>query len=258
MRDVGDAARAVGRHSGDEQGDSGADVGTCHSATAKLDFSVVADDDGAMRVAKDDLCAHIDEFIDEKQATFKHFLVDEHRTASLRRHDEQNGEQIGRESGPGRVGKRHNGAVDERFHGVALLSRNEKIVARHLDFDAEASEGVGDDAEVFQRHVFDGDAVADHRRHTDERADFNHIGQNRVNRAAERLHALNCQQVRGDAADSCAHRVEHLAKLLDIRLAGGVVDGRRSLRQHSSHNDVGRACDRRFVEKHRSAFEGVG
>ena len=76
LRDVGDAARAVGRHSGDEQGDSGADVGTCHSATAKLDFSVVADDDGAMRVAKDDLCAHIDEFIDEKQATLEHFLVE--------------------------------------------------------------------------------------------------------------------------------------------------------------------------------------
>ena len=193
--DVGDAARAIGRECGDEQGDSCADVRAGHSATAKLNLSVVTDDDGAVRVAEDDLCAHIDEFIDEKQATFKHFLMDEHRSASLRGDNEQHREQVGRQARPRRIGEGHNGAVDERFHGVVRLSWNENVVAFHLDFDAEALKCVGNDAEVFERHVFDGDAVADHCRQADERADFNHIGQNRVFGAAERGHSLDGEQV---------------------------------------------------------------
>ena len=184
--------------------------------------------------------------------------MDEHRSASLRSDDEQHREQVGRQAGPRRVGECHNGAVDERFHGVVRLSRNENIVAFHLDFDAEALKCVGNDAEVLERHVFDGDADADHRRQADERADFNHIGQNRVFGAAERLHTFDGEQVRGDAVDACAHRVEHLAKLLDIRLAGGVVDGCRAFCQNGSHNDVGRTRDRRFVEQHPSAAKVLG
>ena len=70
---------------------------------------------------------------------------------------------------------------------------------------------------------------------------LDHVGQQRVLRAAERLDALDGQQVRGDARDACAHAVEHLAQLLQVGLAGGVVDRGRAPGQHGGHDDVGRA-----------------
>ena len=256
--DVGDAAGAVGREGSDEQGDAGADVGAGHTACAQPDLAVVAYDDGTVRVAEDDLCAHVDELVDEEQAAFEHLLVEEHGATGLRGHDEQHGEQVGREAWPGSVGEGHDGAVDERLHGVVRLSRDDEVVAVGLDLDAQSAEGVGDDAEVLRRHVLDGDAVADHCSHADERAHLDHVGQDAVAGAVQRGHANDGEQVGGDARDLCSHGVEQVAELLDVGFAGGVVDGCGALGHDGSHDDVGRARDRCLVEQHVGALEPSG
>ncbi len=81
-----------------------------------------------------------------------------------------------------------------------------------------------DDAQVLERYVADRQLRLRHGGHADEAADLDHVGKHRVLRAAERLHALDGQQVRGDARDAGAHAVEHAAQLLDVGFACRVVD----------------------------------
>ena len=72
-------------------------------------------------------------------------------------------------------------------------------------------------------------------------------------RAAELLHAMDAEEVGANAVDEGAHAVEHLAKLLDVGLAGGVVDGCGALCKHCSHHYVGGTGDGGFVKEHVSA-----
>lgn len=62
---------------------------------------VLPHDDGAVRVAEDDLCPHVYELVDEEEAALKHLLMDEHGAARLCRHDEEHGEQVGRQTRQG-------------------------------------------------------------------------------------------------------------------------------------------------------------
>lgn len=61
-----DTAHALGTHGGYEHGNARADVGANHAATTKAYLVVVTHNDGAVGVAKDDLCAHLDEIIYEE------------------------------------------------------------------------------------------------------------------------------------------------------------------------------------------------
>lgn len=215
----------------------------------------MSDNDGAVWVAEDDLCAHIDEFVDEEEAAFKHFLMEEHGAACLCGHDEEYAEEVGGESWPGGVGHCHEGSVDETVDLIVVVARNVDVVAFHFEVDAQAGEGIGDDAQVADGGVFDGESVARHGGHADEAAHFNHVGENGVCGASEFFHAFDGEEVGGDAADFRSHAVEHFAELLYVGLAGGVVDGGCSVCQHGGHDDVGRSRDGGFVEEHVAAFE---
>ena len=146
--DIADDADAIGTHGGDEQGDTGTDIGAGHTATTQGQLTVVAYDDGTMGVAEDNLCAHIDESVNKEQTALEHLLVEQHRTASLCGYDDEYGEQVGSKSRPWCIGQRHDSTIDERVDNVVFLTRDEEIVAIFLDFDAQTSEGIGDDAEI--------------------------------------------------------------------------------------------------------------
>ena len=49
--------------------------------------------------------------------------------------------------------------------------------------------------------------------------------------------------------------VEQFAQLLQIGLAGSVIDRRRTFRQHRRHDDIRRTGDGRLIQKHIRAFE---
>ena len=214
-------------------------------------------DDSPVGVAEDDLRAHVDEFVDKEQTALKHFLMEEHAATGLRGHGDEHRDEVGRQARPGGIGQRHDGAVDERLYLVVAHAGDEEVVALLLDANAHAAENVGNDAQIGQRHILDADAVAHHGGHADERPHLNHVGQDAVRGAVEAVDAFDGEQVRGDAADAGTHAVEHAAELLHVGLAGSIVDGGCSLRQHSSHHDVGRAGDAGLVEQHVAAPQVV-
>ena len=85
--DVVDFAGAFGTHGGDEHRNSGADIGAGHVVVLELARVVMAYYDCSVRVAEDDLCAHVNQFVHEEETAFEHLLVDEDRAASLSGND---------------------------------------------------------------------------------------------------------------------------------------------------------------------------
>ena len=66
----------------------------------------MADDDGAVRVAQDDLGTHVNEFVHKEESALKHLLMNQDAAVGLRCHHQQDAQQVGRESGPDGVGQR--------------------------------------------------------------------------------------------------------------------------------------------------------
>ena len=83
LLDVADGAGTLGRHSGDEEGDSGADVGGKHLSGSQPEFVVVSDDDGTMRIAENDLSPHVDQFVCEEETALEHLLMDQNAALAL-------------------------------------------------------------------------------------------------------------------------------------------------------------------------------
>ena len=206
------------RISGEEHRDAGADIGRDQAGGFQLQPVVVSDDHGPVRIAQDDLRAHVDELVDKEQPGLEHLLVDEDTALALRGHDEHHRQQVRGQARPGSVGEGHDGPVQERVDLIALLRRHIDVVAPLLQVHAQAAELDGDFALV------DGG-------HADERAHLDHIRQDAVVRAVELLHAVDPQEVGPHSVDERAHPVQHLAQLLQVRLAGGVVDSGRAPRE---------------------------
>ena len=61
----------------------------------------------------------------------------------------QHTQQVRSESGPWGIGNCHNGTVNERLYLVGFLCRNVNVVTALLHFDAQASEAVGDNTQIF-------------------------------------------------------------------------------------------------------------
>ena len=78
LSDIVYATGAVGSEGCDEQGDTCTDVRTRHAPCAQAFLMVMPDDNSAMRVAKDYLCTHVYQFINEEQTALEHLLMDEH------------------------------------------------------------------------------------------------------------------------------------------------------------------------------------
>ncbi len=74
----------------------------------------------------------------------------------------------------------------------------------------------------------------------------------------EMVHADDGDEVAANARDVGAHAVEQVAELLDVRLAGGVVDGGGAGGHDGGHDDVGRTRDRSLVEEHVGALQPFG
>ena len=85
-----------------------------------------------------------------------------------------------------------------------------------------------------------------------------HVRQDGMLRPMEGFHAVDGEEVRGDALNLRPHAVQQVAELLHVRLARGVVDDRAPLGQHRGHDDVGRARHRSLVQQHVGAPQAFG
>ena len=104
--------------------------------------------------------------------------MEKHATAGLGGNNDQDAQQVGSETRPGSIGKRHDSTIDKRLYLVVPLSGNDEVVAFHFDLHAQTAESIGDDAKILHTDILNTDAVAAHGSHADERADLNHVGQN--------------------------------------------------------------------------------
>src|SRR5690606_6683821 len=115
-----------------------------------------------------------------------------------------------------------------------------------------------DHAQLVIVDVLDRDFGFGHRCHANERADLDHVGQHAVRRAPQAVYALDGEQVGADARDLGAHAVEHLAELLQVGLAGRVVDRGGSFGQHGGHHHVGRAREGCLIQQQVGAAKPRG
>ena len=93
--------------------------------------------------------------------------------------------------------------------------------------------------------------------HADKRPDLDHIRENLVLRAVKALNPVDPEEVGAHAVNESAHAIEHLAKLLDIGLAGGVVDGGGASCEHCGHYNVGGTGDGSLFKEHVSACKAT-
>ena len=200
-----------------------------------------------MRVAQNNLRAHVNQFIHKKQAAFEHFLVNQHAATRLGGDDQDDRHQVGCETRPGGVVNRQNGAVNKSIDFIVILGGDMQVVAPALQADTQFFEGGGYESELVNFRIFDRDFGLRHGGQSDETANFNHIRQAAVFCTLQAFDAFDVQQVRADAFNFRTHAHQHPAELLHIRFAGGVVNRSFSLRQYSGHHDICRARHRNFV-----------
>ena len=208
----------------------------------------MAHNDGTMGVAKDNLGSHLNEFIDEEEPALEHFLMDEDTALGLGGHYKQDAQEVGGKSGPRCIAEGHERAVDEGVDFVMLLSGDIEVITPFLNAYPQTTEGFGNNAQVGHADTADGQPVATHGAHTDERPHLNHIWEQTMPCSMKRGRTDDGQQVGGNAGNLCPHGIEQMTKLLDIGLAGSIVDGGGSFSQYGGHNDVGRSCHRGFVK----------
>ena len=138
---------------------------------------VVPNHHRSVGVAEDNLRTHVNQFIYEEEAALEHLLVYQHRAACLRRHYQDDRQQVRRQSGPWRIGDREDRPIDKRLYLIMLLRGDVDVIALLHHSDTQSAEGFGDDAQIAVGHILDGQFATRKRRHTDERPHLNHIGQ---------------------------------------------------------------------------------
>jgi hypothetical protein len=177
-----------------------------------------------MRVAEDDPRAHGNELVDEEQAALEHLLEDQDRPLRLRGDGDGDRGQVGWERRPRAVLDLRDLAA-EVVLDLELLARGDghrRVV--QLDADAEALEVREDRPDVLGGYVLDGHVPAGDRGEADEAGDLDVLGADAPLAAVEGLDAVDAEDVRADAVDPRAERLEEAAEILDVRLARGVAD----------------------------------
>ena len=213
--------------------------------------------DGPMGIAEDDPGAHRDELVDEEQAALEHLLEDEHGARGLRRRDDGDRGEVGREGGP-------DAALDLRDLPAEIVDDAEHLAGRHaqgrlphLELDPELPERRHDRDQVVRLDVLDREVAPRDGGERGEARDLDVLGADAIRAAAEPVDAFDAEDVRADALDPRAEGVEEAAEVLDVRLAGRMADDRVALGEDGGHDRVLGAHHRGLVEVHPLADEAV-
>ena len=126
LLNVADGGDAVGGEGGENEGHAGADVG---AGDRLADQTAGTDDDGAMRVAEDDLRAHGDELVDEVETALVHLLMDDDGAFGLGGGDEGDAHEIGRKGRPRCVVDLRHGAAEVGLDAQALCTGDDQVLA---------------------------------------------------------------------------------------------------------------------------------
>ena len=119
--------------------------------------------------------------------------------------------------------------------------------------DSEPAETLRDNAQVLPGNVLDGNRTPGQCGHAYETAHLDHIRKNPVRCSMKRFLAIDSQEIGADAFDFSTHCDQHFAELLDIRLAGRIVDYGLAFSQTCRHQDIGSAGHGSLIQKHITA-----
>ena len=181
--------------------------------------------------------------------------MDEDAALALGCHHEYHTEEVRRNARPWSVRNIQDRAIHERVYLIAFLLRNEDVITATLELHAELTEHIRNHSQFVICHILDRDGASVHGCQSYERADLDHVRKYGMLCASKRFHSSDCKEVRAYALDIRTHPHQHLAQLLEVWLAGCIIDGSHAFSQSCSHHDVGSTGNRRFVQKHIAALE---
>jgi len=95
-----------------------------------------------MRIAKDDSCPHFEKTVDEEEARFKKFFVNQNSAFALGGGDESDGGHVGRETGPRGIGNVGDSSAKLFFDFERLIFCDENILAFNFGVNTETSKGL--------------------------------------------------------------------------------------------------------------------
>ena len=135
-----DMAGTFGTHRRNQQSNAGTNIRRNHIGTTQFETIAQPNHSRPVRIAKNDLRSHVDQFVDKEETAFEHLLMDQHTADSLRRHNEEDTQSVRRQSRPGSIGNRHNRAVDKRLDLIRIVCRDMDIVTDLFDCNSQATE----------------------------------------------------------------------------------------------------------------------
>ena len=96
-----------------------------------------------------------------------------------------------------------------------------------------------------------------HCRSAGERAELDTVREYSVDGAGERPSALDREDMTADTADLGAHAGEAEGEIGNLRLEGGIANGRRAAGQHRREQQILRRADRRHRQQNLGAVQAV-
>ena len=194
----------------------------------------------AVRVTLHNARPHADQVVHKVHAAFKHLFKEERGAARLGRQHDQHTHQIGGEHRPRTVLDLGN-RVAEIIGGLEPLTRGQPQAPRlavEAPFDPETLERPLQHLEIGRLDIRDRQFTASGQRRHHVAARINVVRPHPLLGAMQRPDSLDRQQVRTDAADAPPHRIDHATEILHMRLAGRVVQERRTLGQRRRHDQI--------------------
>src|SRR5690606_23955772 len=132
-----------------------------------------------------------------------------------------------------------------------------QVLSADLATDPETLEGEERRVEMLDGGVFDCDLAARDRRKADEGADLDVVTADAILAPVQAIDALDLQDVRPDPRYAGAHRVQHVAEILYVRLGRCVSQPRRPLGEDGRHDRVLGGGHAGLVEEHVRPSEAV-
>src|SRR5690606_3687397 len=107
----------------------------------------MSDNDSPVRIAQDDFGSHINEFIYEKQTTFKHFLMNQNASSSLSCYYQNNAQQIRSKPGPRSISNSQDRAVNVILNFVSVfVFWNINVITSFFESNSKFSKSIWDDS----------------------------------------------------------------------------------------------------------------
>ena len=190
-----------------------------------------------------DVRAHTAQVGHVAEAVFKHVFHDHAGALRHARGGQHLGLHVGGEAGV-RVGPQLGESPQASRRG------QHDGVSFFRDVAAHFPELIAHGNQIQGLRVGEPDFSSRHRRRTQQRACRDAIGDGGINCSAQRLHALDLDQLRARSAYLTAHGVDEVLQIGDFRFPGGVVDSGHAGQKRRGHHHVFRRADAGIIKVH--------